>query len=63
MEGNMGSDAKPVRSWRQIAAEVAKQTDSDKLSKLTEELMQAMDEETRQAYARLQVPKPPQKAA
>jgi hypothetical protein len=60
MEGNMGSD---VTSWRQIAAEVAKQTDSDKLSKLTEELMQAIDEETRQAYARLQVPKPPQKAA
>jgi len=59
----MGSGPKPVRSWRQIAAEAAQETDSEKLSKLTQELMQAMDEETRQAYARLRVPKPQQKAA
>ena len=58
----MGSGPKLVRSWRQMAAEVAQETDSEKLDKLTEELLQAMDQETRQAYARLQVPKLPQKA-
>jgi hypothetical protein len=49
----MAVDPKPVRSWRQIAAEVAQETDPEKLNKLTLELMQAMEEEKRQADARL----------
>jgi hypothetical protein len=60
----MAVDPKPVRSWRQIAAEVAQETDPEKLNKLTDELLRAVKEETRQAHARLQVAtKPPQKAA
>ncbi|HTM36952.1 MAG TPA: hypothetical protein VL156_09405, partial [Terriglobales bacterium] len=51
--GVMAVDPKPVRSWRQIAAEVAQETDPEKLNKLTRELLQAMEEEKRQADARL----------
>jgi len=57
-------DPKPVRSWRQIAAEVAQETDPEKLNKLTRELLQAMEEEKRQADARLHPTRtPPRKAA
>jgi hypothetical protein len=58
------ADPKLTRPWQQIAADVAQETDSEKLTKLTDELLRAMNEETHQAYARLQVAtKPPQKAA
>ena len=54
---------KLIRSWRQIAAEVAQETDPEKLNKLTDELLRAMEEESRQAFERLQFAmRPPQKA-
>jgi hypothetical protein len=43
---------KLIRSWRNIAAEVAEETDPEKLNELTDELLQAMQEEKRQAGAR-----------
>lgn len=55
---------KLTRSWREIAAEVAQETNPEKLNKLTTELLKAMEEETSQAFARLQLAmKPPPKAA
>jgi hypothetical protein len=51
-------------SWQQLAAELAPENDPEKLNKLTSELLQAMNEETRQAYARLQIAtRPPEEAA
>ncbi|HKR85709.1 MAG TPA: hypothetical protein VJS37_16240 [Terriglobales bacterium] len=53
-----------VKSWQQLAAELGQENDPEKINKLITELLQAMNEETRQAYARLQIAtKPPQKAA
>jgi hypothetical protein len=46
---------KLIRPWRQIAAEVAQETDPERLNKLTDELLQAMEEEKRQADAHLQL--------
>jgi len=58
------ADPKLTRSCQQVAADVAQETDPEKLNKLTDELLRAMNEETRRAYARLQVAtKPQQKAA
>jgi hypothetical protein len=61
----MPNSPKLVKSWRQIAAEVAQETDPEKLNRLTAELLHAMEEEKRQAYARLQLATepPPRKAA
>ena len=42
------------RSWRNIAALVAQETDPEKLAALTDELLRVMEEEKRQADARLQ---------
>ncbi len=36
-------DDKPPRNWQDIAAEAAKETDPEKLNKLTEELERALD--------------------
>ena len=41
------------RTWRRIAAEVAQETNPEKLGALTEELLRAMEEEKRQADRRL----------
>lgn len=55
----MSNGAKPVRSWRQLAAEVAQEDDPEKLAELTDKLLLAMEEEKRQFDLRLQgVPKP-----
>ena len=43
------------RSWRHIAALVAQETDPEKLAALTDELLRVMEEEKRQADARLRL--------
>ena len=50
-------EKKPIRPWKDVAAEASKETDSAKLIELIHELTEAMDAEKR--------PKPevPQKAA
>jgi hypothetical protein len=37
---------KPERPWREIAEEVSKEPDSDKVAALSEELIKALDKET-----------------
>jgi hypothetical protein len=48
----------PERSWREIAAEVSTECDPDKLAGLSQELIRALDKETKphsQQVARRQV--------
>lgn len=53
---------KLAKSWRQLAAEVAQEDDPEKLRKLTDELLLAMEEEKRQADTSLRLAaKPPAK--
>jgi hypothetical protein len=49
------------KSWRQLAAEVAQETDAHRLAKLTEELLCALDREKGQSDARLQISTRPAK--
>ena len=51
----MSKGAKLEKSWRQLAAEVAQETDPKRLSKLTDELLRIMEEQKRQEDARPQV--------
>ena len=52
----------PAKSWRQLAAEVAQETDTQKLAELTDKMLEALEEEKRQFDARLQLAtKPTQK--
>jgi hypothetical protein len=52
--------ANTIRSWRQIAAEVAQENDPRKRNELTTELLQAVEREKYQAEARVQLAiKPP----
>ena len=39
---------KPDRPWRVIAEEVSKEADSDKIAELSEELIDALDKQTKQ---------------
>ncbi|HZQ24197.1 MAG TPA: hypothetical protein VFA89_15500 [Terriglobales bacterium] len=39
----MSQDRKPIRTWQEIAAEVAKETDPKKLIELAEELNRALE--------------------
>ena len=45
----MADRTKLVKSWRQIASEVAQEDDPEKLSKLTAELLRALEREKQQA--------------
>ena len=57
----MTNYAKLVKSWRQLA-EVAQEDDPERLAELTDKLLLAMEEEKRQADARLRLAtKPPTK--
>jgi uncharacterized membrane protein YcjF (UPF0283 family) len=38
---------KPERTWRQIAEEVSTESDSDKVTKLSQELIKALDKEAK----------------
>lgn len=51
--------ANTVRSWRQIAAEVAQENDPRKRNELTTELLQAVEREKCQAEAQFQFVKKP----
>jgi len=51
--------ANTIRSWRQIAAEVAQENDPRKRNELTTELLQAVEREKSQAEARVQLAKKP----
>jgi len=51
--------ATTIRSWRQIAAEVAQENDPRKRNELTIELLQAVEREKCQAEAQFQVVKKP----
>jgi len=51
----MADGPKRIKTWRQLAAEVAQEDDPEKLNKLTNELLRAMEEETRQSYDRVQL--------
>jgi hypothetical protein len=54
--------ANTIRSWRQIAAEVAQENDPRRRNELTTELLQAVEREKCQAEAKFQfVKKPPTK--
>jgi len=46
-----------VRSWRQIAAEVAQENDTGRRDELTTELLQAVEREKCQAEARVALAK------
>ena len=51
----MTNYAKLVKSWRQLAAEVAQEDDPERLAELTDKLLLAMEGEKRQADARLRL--------
>ena len=53
--------ANTIRSWRQIAAEVAQENDPRKRNELTAELLQAVEREKRQPQAQVQLARPPTK--
>jgi hypothetical protein len=38
------SDGKPIRTWREIAEEASRETDTTKLSELSQELERAFEE-------------------
>ena len=58
----MSNRANTIRSWRQIAAEVAQENDPRKRNELTTELLQAVEREKCQAEAQFRfVKKPPTK--
>lgn len=40
---------KPQRAWREIAQEVSKEHDSDKVAELSEELIEALDKQARRS--------------
>lgn len=48
-----------IRSWRQIAAEVAQENDTRRRNELTTELLQAVEREKCQTEARVELEKPP----
>ena len=37
-------DAKPFRTWQEIASELAKETNSERLTQLAQELLRALEE-------------------
>lgn len=43
-------DKKREKTWRAIAAEVSKEPDSDKVAKLSQALIQALDKDTREKF-------------
>jgi len=53
--------ANTIRSWRQIAAEVAQENDTRRRNELTTELLQAVEREKCQAEARFELAKKPSK--
>ena len=53
--------ANTIRSWRQIAAEVAQENDPQRRNELTTELLQAVEREKCQATTQFQVAKKPPK--
>jgi len=55
----MTNRANTIRSWRQIAAEVAQENDPRKLHELTTELLQAVEREKCQAQTRVELAKKP----
>ena len=58
-ELSMPDHTKLVKSWRQLAAEVAQEDDPKRLAELTDKLLLAMEEEKRLADARLQLASKP----
>lgn len=50
----MDVHTKLVKTWRQLAAEVAQEDDPQRLAELTDKLLLAMEEEKRQFDTRLQ---------
>jgi hypothetical protein len=53
--------ANTIRSWRQIAADVAQENDPRKRNELTTELLQAVEREKCQAETEFQLAKKPPK--
>lgn len=51
--------ANTIRSWRQIAAEVAQENDTRRRNELTTELLQAVEREKCQAETRVELAKKP----
>ena len=56
----MRDDKKLEKTWREIAAKVSKEPDSDKVAKLSQELIKALDKDTKEKMEH--VTKPRQKA-
>jgi hypothetical protein len=57
----MADRTKLIKSWRQIASEVAQEDDPEKRNKLTAELLRALEQEKCQADTRFQFEGPPVK--
>ena len=53
-------DKKLEKTWREIAAKVSKESDADKVAELSQKLIKAVDEDTKEKLRR--VLKPKQKA-
>lgn len=51
----MSDDTKIVKTTQQLATEVAEEDDPDRLAELADQLLLAMEEEKRQADARIQL--------
>jgi hypothetical protein len=50
----MSTADKPVRSWQEIAAEAARETDPNRIVELSEELARALEERDRQLKSNVQ---------
>lgn len=44
----MRDDKKLEKTWREIAAKISKEPDSDKIAELSQELIKALDEDTKE---------------
>ncbi len=47
MEDGQASESKPVRPWREVAEQLSQEKDSVRILSLSEELMRALDQETK----------------
>ena len=53
----MRDDKKLEKTWREIATKVSKEPDSDKVAELSQELIKALDEETKEKLEHVSKPK------
>lgn len=54
----MRDDKRLEKTWREIAAKISKEPDSDKIAELSQELIQALDEDTKEKLEQVTNAKP-----